>query len=85
MRIKARSPAVQTFVAQLTNGSANFDVTKPEGLSPEEQWGSAGTYLPTQRGTEGGSYGGIIQTNLVGPAGGQILVDETLKLVNELW
>lgn len=85
LRIKARSRAVQTFVVQLTNGSANFDVTKPNGLSAEEQWGSAGTYLPTKRGTEGGSYGGLVQTNLVGPSGGDVLVDETLKIVNELW
>jgi hypothetical protein len=33
----------------------------------------------------GGSYSAIIQSNIVGPVGGQILVDETVKLVNSLW
>lgn len=65
IQIKARSPAIQTFVAQLTNG-----------------WG---TYLPSERAVKGGGYGAIIQSNRVGPEGGQKLVEETLLRINRLW
>ena len=44
-----------------------------------------GTYLPTERAVKGGSYSAIIQSNLVGPEGGQILVDRTVQIINELW
>jgi hypothetical protein len=64
VQMKARGPALQTFVIQLAG---------------------PGTYLPTQRGTAGGAYGAVIQSNTVGPAGGQVLVERTLELMNELW
>ena len=64
IRIKARSPAVQTFLVQLAGG---------------------GTYLPTARAVAGKGYGGGVYDNLVGPEGGQSLVEETVKLINELW
>jgi hypothetical protein len=63
-RIKARSPAIQTFVIQLAG---------------------AGTYLPTQRAVDGRSYGAGVESNLVGPEGGQVLVEETLKIINQMW
>lgn len=63
-RIKARSPAVQTFLIQLAGG---------------------GTYLPTERAVAGKGYGGGVYDNAVGPAGGQVLVEETVKILNELW
>ncbi|MCL2305137.1 MAG: hypothetical protein FWC43_07320 [Planctomycetaceae bacterium] len=63
-RMKARSPAVQTFVVQLVG---------------------KGTYLPTERAVRGGSYSAVIQSNQVGPEGGQVLVDETLKIADELF
>lgn len=44
-----------------------------------------GTYLPTERAVRGGSYSAIIQSNPVGPEGGQVLVDETVKLINEVF
>ena len=40
-------------------------------------------YLPTERGVKGGGYSA--DKFLVGPAGGQVLVEETLKRINELW
>lgn len=44
-----------------------------------------GTYLPSQRAVEGGGYGAIIQSNTVGPEGGQVLVEETLGMINAMW
>ncbi|MCL2117631.1 MAG: hypothetical protein FWH27_04285 [Planctomycetaceae bacterium] len=64
VQMKARSPAVQTFVIQLVGD---------------------GSYLPTERAIRGGSYSAIIQSTPVGPEGGQVLVDETLKTALELF
>ena len=44
-----------------------------------------GCYLPTQRALDGGHYSAIIKSNWVGPEGGQLLVDETLASINELF
>ena len=40
-------------------------------------------YLPTLRAAEGGGYSA--DKYLVGPEGGQVLVDETTRLINEMW
>ncbi len=40
-------------------------------------------YLPTERAVHGGGYSA--DKILVGPAGGKVLVDETVKRINELW
>jgi len=40
-------------------------------------------YLPTERGVKGGGYSA--DKFVVGPQGGQILVNETVKTINELW
>ncbi|NOX54973.1 MAG: hypothetical protein GXP27_11165 [Planctomycetes bacterium] len=63
IRIKARSPAVQTFVVQLVG---------------------PGTYLPTEKAVRGGGYSAVVHSSLVGPEGGQILVDRTVKLIKAL-
>jgi hypothetical protein len=42
-------------------------------------------YLPTERAVRGGGYSAIVQSNLVSPKGGQVLVDETVKCINRLW
>jgi hypothetical protein len=68
IRIKARSPAVQTFVVQLT--------ADPSGI---------GTYLPTERAVAGKGYGGGVYDNEIGPEGGQVIVEETIKAFNALW
>ena len=44
-----------------------------------------GTYLPSERAVKGGGYGAVIQSNTVGPEGGQVLVEETLKLIDAMW
>ncbi len=64
IRIKGKSPAVQTFMVQLT-GSAS--------------------YLPTLRSVEGGGYGAISKSCIVGPAAGDKLVETSLELLNSLW
>ncbi len=69
IRIKARSPFVQTFVVQLVAGGQ----------------GIGGSYLPTARAVAGKSYGATIYDNEVGPEGGQQLVDATVKGLNDLY
>jgi len=49
------------------------------------QLAGPGTYLPTQRAVLGGSYSAVIQSNRVGPEGGQVLVDETVSAIDNLW
>ena len=65
IQIIARSPALQTFVIQLSGGPAS--------------------YLPSGRAVQGGGYSAIAESNEIGPAGGQILVDRTLDEINALW
>lgn len=64
LRIKARSPALQTFVVQLAG---------------------PGTYLPSARSVGGGSYGSVPASNHVGPEGGDLLVEETLRIIEQLF
>lgn len=45
----------------------------------------AGPYLPTEKAVRGGSYSAIVESNVVGPEGGKILVDRTVGLINGLW
>ncbi|MDE0504856.1 MAG: hypothetical protein OXI86_12315, partial [Candidatus Poribacteria bacterium] len=44
-----------------------------------------GGYLPTQRAREGGHYSAMIKSTWVGPEGGQVLVEETVASINELF
>ncbi len=44
-----------------------------------------GFYLPTQRALFGGHYSAVIKSNWVGPEGGQMLVEETLASIDELF
>ncbi len=43
------------------------------------------TYLPTEKAVRGGHYSAEVESNLVGPQGGRILVDNTVALINSLW
>ncbi len=65
IRIKARSPAVQTSVVQLTS--------------------DCGAYLPTRRAVTGGGYSARIVDGVVGPEGGDVLVNETVRILGEMW
>jgi hypothetical protein len=49
------------------------------------QLAGSGTYLPTEKAVKGGSYSAIIESFLVGPEGGQILVDRTVDLINSMF
>ena len=65
VRIKARSPAVQTSVVQLTSGCA--------------------AYLPTRRAVAGGGYSARIVDGVVGPEGGDVLVNATVESLGRMW
>lgn len=43
------------------------------------------SYLPTERAIAGGGYSAVVQSDKVSPAGGQRLVNETLRMINGLW
>ncbi len=64
IQMKARSPALQTFVIQLAG---------------------PGSYIPSQRAARGGGYSAIVESNQVGPDGGQALADQTVEVLNILW
>ncbi len=49
------------------------------------QMSGFGSYLPTERALAGGSYSAIPQSNIIGPQGGQMLVDQTVQIIDELW
>jgi hypothetical protein len=49
------------------------------------QLAGGGTYLPTERAVRGGGYSAIPQSYLVGPQGGQVLVDRTVETIQSLW
>jgi hypothetical protein len=49
------------------------------------QLAGPGTYLPTSKAVGGGGYSAVCQSNSVGPEGGQILVDRTVKLIDDMF
>ena len=49
------------------------------------QLAGPGSYVPTPFAAAGGGYSAIVQSNEVGPEGGQVLVNETVAVVNGLW
>ena len=44
-----------------------------------------GYYVPTARAIKGGGYSAIVEQSLVGPAGGQALVERTVETINQVW
>ena len=76
VQIEARSPAVQTFLIQLATNAREH-----------------GYYVPTPRAMAGGAldekpftnYSATVMNNMVGPEGGQVLVDRTVELIDSLW
>jgi hypothetical protein len=46
---------------------------------------SSGAYLPTVEALQGGSYSTAVYSNLVGPEGGDSLVDQTVEAINAMW
>ena len=49
------------------------------------QLAGPGTYLATEKAIRGGGYSAVCQSNIVGSEGGQILVDRTVKLIDDMW
>ncbi|MBE6425333.1 MAG: hypothetical protein IJD43_12470 [Thermoguttaceae bacterium] len=46
---------------------------------------ACGTYLPTEFAVKGGGYGAVPASNMVGPEGGLMLVEETLKAIERVF
>jgi len=44
-----------------------------------------GTYLPTEKAIRAGHYSAVVHSSLVGPEGGNVLVDRTVSIINSLW
>ena len=59
--------------------------SKAEQTFVIELTGGWGGYLATPRAIAGGGYSAVIQSNRVGPEGGQILVNHTVETINSLW
>ncbi len=49
------------------------------------QLAGPGTYVPTPRAQRGGGYSAVVESNVVGAEGGQVLADKTVEAVNGLW
>lgn len=49
------------------------------------QMSGFGSYLPTARAQAAGSYSAIPPSNIIGPEGGQMLVDKTVEIIDDLW
>jgi len=49
------------------------------------QLAGEGSYLPTKRSLKGGSYGAYIASTPIGPEGGQLIVEESLAKINEMF
>ncbi|MHC4329166.1 MAG: hypothetical protein ACYSWW_13720, partial [Planctomycetota bacterium] len=49
------------------------------------QLAGPGTYLPTEKAVQGGHYSAVVHSSLVGPEGGDVLVDRTVHIINSLW
>ncbi len=45
----------------------------------------SGTYLPTARSIKGGGYGSVAASNIVGPEGGDMLVEETVSAIEHMF
>jgi hypothetical protein len=49
------------------------------------QLAGPGTYLPTEKAIRAGHYSAVVHSSLVGPQGGNVLVDRTVNIINSLW
>lgn len=65
--------------------------TQMKGRSPAEQTYilqltcGHGGYLATPRAVAGGGYSAVVESNRVGPEGGQLLVERTLEVITDLF
>lgn len=49
------------------------------------QLAGPGSYVPTAKAVAGGGYSAIIESSVVGPIGGQVLVEDTVSTINALF
>ncbi|MBL4700729.1 MAG: hypothetical protein JKX85_05660 [Phycisphaeraceae bacterium] len=49
------------------------------------QLAGSGTYLPTERAKQGGSYSAFIASTPVGPDGGQVIVEQEVQAINQMF
>jgi hypothetical protein len=49
------------------------------------QLAGPGTYLPTEKAILGGHYSAVVHSSLIGPEGGNVLVEKTVNIINSLW
>lgn len=49
------------------------------------QLSGPGTYLPADRSIAGNAYGAVVQSGVVGPEGGKVLVEKTVAAINALF
>lgn len=49
------------------------------------QLAGGGSYVPSPRSVQGGGYGSVPASNVVGPEGGQQLADYTIQAIAKLW
>ncbi len=84
MRIADLALATSPFELFLDYG-LRIKARSPAAQTLLVQLAGRGWYLPTQRAIEGGGYGATPEVSLVGPEGGAILVEETLRVIGELW
>jgi hypothetical protein len=49
------------------------------------QLAGPGTYLPTHKAMAAGGYSAVCQSSVVSPEGGQMLVDESLTIIDSMW
>ena len=49
------------------------------------QLAGPGTYVPSPRSVSGGGYGSVPASNPIGPQGGQLLADKTVRIIEAMW
>ena len=69
------------YGAQIESRSAAGQTVLIQLASPVEN----AYYVPTPKAVAGGGYSAIVEQSLVGPEGGQALVEATVRSINELW
>ena len=85
LRLGDVAVATNPFELFLDFGLRMKPQSKPQQTFIVQLTGSAGWYLPTIKAAAGGGYSAIIQSSLVGPEGGDVLVNRTVELINAMW
>jgi hypothetical protein len=68
--------------AELQIGGATVSITPGTFII---QLAGPCSYVPSVRAALGGGYSAIVESNKVGPEGGQVLTDRTVEILKALW